>query len=107
MAGWGAAVAVVAAALGAGGAALLSGNSNSPVATWAREPIRFTIPPPNDTLIDSSLDLAFAASPDGSEIVFVAISRDGTKRLWLREFDSETSRLLAGTEDASGLYSLK
>jgi eukaryotic-like serine/threonine-protein kinase len=41
-----------------------------------------------------------AVSPDGSRLVFVALSSDGTRHLWLRQFDSVASRMLDGTEDS-------
>ena len=41
----------------------------------------------------------FSVSPDGSALVFVAASRKGTHRLWLRKFDSTEPRPLPGTED--------
>src|SRR5262249_24204077 len=40
---------------------------------------------------------AFALSPDGRSLVFVA-SGDGSPRLWVRTLDSVTARPLAGTE---------
>src|SRR4030095_2311583 len=41
-----------------------------------------------------------ALSPDGSRLVFAALSADGTTHLWTRRLDSITARLLDGTEDA-------
>ena len=39
-------------------------------------------------------------SPDGSTIAFVAYSTAGKQQLWVRALDSDTPRLLDGTEDA-------
>ena len=41
-----------------------------------------------------------AVSPDGSQVVFAAVSDDGKSQLWLRPLDSLTARPLADTDDA-------
>ena len=41
-----------------------------------------------------------AVSPDGSRLVFVAISADGNSRLWLRRFADVESRLIDGSDGA-------
>jgi Tol biopolymer transport system component len=43
---------------------------------------------------------SFAVSPDGRQVAFVATD-DKTSRLWVRPFDSENARPLAGTEGAN------
>jgi Tol biopolymer transport system component len=43
---------------------------------------------------------SFALSADGRQLAFVATA-DGTSQLWVRPFDSETARPLAGTDGAS------
>jgi Tol biopolymer transport system component len=42
-----------------------------------------------------------ALSPDGSRLVFIATDASGRRQLWMRALDAPTSRLMAGTEDAS------
>jgi Tol biopolymer transport system component len=46
---------------------------------------------------------AFALSPDGRQIVFVA-SGDGARRLWLRSLATTTTQPLAGTDGASAPF---
>ncbi len=41
-----------------------------------------------------------ALSPDGSRLVFAALSADGTRRLWMRRFEAVAARVLDGTENA-------
>ena len=41
-----------------------------------------------------------AMAPDGRRLVFVALSADGIRRLWVRPFDSVSARALDGTEGA-------
>ena len=41
-----------------------------------------------------------AVSPDGSRLVFVALSADGARRLWIRRFDSVDAQAVDGTEGA-------
>jgi Tol biopolymer transport system component len=69
--------------------------------THLREPVRTTAPEMRvDITTPSSLDpLAFAISPDGQQMVFVA-SGDGPSRLWLRPLAGTTAKPLAGTERA-------
>jgi eukaryotic-like serine/threonine-protein kinase len=58
--------------------------------------IRFSIPAPQGTTFDLPLGL----SPDGRNLVFVAVS-GGKNQLWVRPIDSLESRLLSGTEEAT------
>jgi eukaryotic-like serine/threonine-protein kinase len=58
----------------------------------ARE-VRFEVATPTTTD-----PISLAVSPDGSKIVFVAMS-DGRPRLWLRSLDAVSARPLAGTDD--------
>lgn len=41
-----------------------------------------------------------AISPDAARLVFVALTADGVRHLWVRDFDSVNARLLGGTEGA-------
>src|SRR5262249_11106139 len=63
----------------------------------AREPIQFTIPPPETSVYGQGLVAAFAVSPDGRHIVFVASTPAGA-RLFDRELGSLVARQLPGTE---------
>ena len=45
-----------------------------------------------------------ALSPDGSRLVFVAISSNGVAQLWVRSFATVEPRLIEGTEGASGPF---
>lgn len=46
----------------------------------------------------------FAISPDGRTLVFVALSADRTRMLWLQQLDSLTARPLPGTAGANGPF---
>src|SRR5262245_7191715 len=62
--------------------------------------VMFPVYPPEGTRFPrGSADMAL--SPDGSRLVFVALSADGNRRLWVRRLDSTTARVLDGTEDAA------
>ena len=64
--------------------------------------VRFIVPAPRDTTIDSvPAEPHPAVSPLGDQIAFVAISPDGRGMLWVRQLDSDTPRLLEGTEGAA------
>jgi len=62
------------------------------------------VPAPPETRVDivtpvTDQPAAFALSPDGSQIVFVA-SGDGASRLWLRSLAATAAQPLSGTEGA-------
>jgi len=60
------------------------------------EMMRFEIPvPPKVTL---AADNAFALSPDGRQLAFVAAGTDRVQRIWVRSLDSLQARPLPGTE---------
>lgn len=62
--------------------------------------VTFSIHPPAGTRFPrGAAEMAIAA--DGRRLVFVALSADGIRRLWLREFDAIESRAIQGTDDAS------
>jgi len=42
--------------------------------------------------------LSIALSPDGHQLLFLATSADGSRRIWIRRLDENTSHPLAGTE---------
>ncbi len=78
------------------------------IITWKLKPAlvgqpqpvtRFAIPlPPDQQLPDLSRPV-LALSPDGSQLVYVAIE-GGTQRLYLRPLDSSDARPIAGSEGA-------
>jgi DNA-binding winged helix-turn-helix (wHTH) protein len=60
----------------------------------------FTIPPPDGTTFSNS-GAFMTVSPDGRFIAFLASSRGGSDKLWVRPIDSRDARVLAGTDGAS------
>jgi Tol biopolymer transport system component len=77
------------------------------VATWTLKPvpvpgpvesIRFQIPIPEKTNL--GLTGAFALSPDGRQLAFMAAGSDGAQRISVRALDSLDARALPGTESA-------
>ena len=61
--------------------------------------VSFVVPPPEGTRFPrGTIDMA--VSPDGSRLVFGAMSADGTWRLWLRRFDAVESHAITGSEGA-------
>ncbi|MEO6333942.1 MAG: protein kinase [Pyrinomonadaceae bacterium] len=62
-----------------------------------RQAMRFTISPPEK----NSFSQAFAVSPDGQQIVFVATGVSGATSLWVRQVASVEARQLGGTDGAS------
>ena len=64
--------------------------------------VRFIVPVPHDTTIDSVPSQPYpAVSPLGDQIAFVALSPDGRGMLWVRQLDSDTPRPLEGTDGAA------
>jgi serine/threonine protein kinase len=68
--------------------------------------VRFTISPPEGTRISPGPPWGspLAVSPDGRRLVFVAIGKDGIRRLWVRVLDVLAAQVLPGTEDASAPF---
>jgi serine/threonine protein kinase/Tol biopolymer transport system component len=62
---------------------------------------RFAMFPGEGMSIYSGFDMPFALSLDGRHIVWVGVSGNGAKQLWLRPWDSEVAQPMAGTEGAS------
>ena len=69
---------------------------------WTRTVRRVSFPvhPPAGTKFPRGT-AEMALSPDGSRLVFVALAADGTRKLWVRRFDSVESRAIEGSEDAA------
>jgi Tol biopolymer transport system component len=61
--------------------------------------VSFPVYPPAGTKFPRGT-AEMALSPDGNRLVFVALAPDGTRKLWLRRFDSVDSRLIEGSEGA-------
>ena len=61
----------------------------------AADAVAFRVDTPTSRRLDG-----FAISPDGRQLAFVAIDKDGQERLWLRPLASADARVLAGTEGA-------
>ena len=61
--------------------------------------VSFSIYPPEGTRFPRGT-AEMAVSPDGSRLVFVAISADGNSRLWLRRFADVESRPIDGSDGA-------
>ncbi len=65
----------------------------------ASPPIRVSILPPEDAVIDSD-PMHTAVSPDGRTVTFVATDTTGTSQLWIRRMEEPEARRLPGTENA-------
>jgi Tol biopolymer transport system component len=62
-------------------------------------PLRFSVPPPQNGRFVADLGVVATPmiSPDGRTLAFVATVEEQT-RIWIRPLDSDSSRVLAGTE---------
>jgi len=90
--GWGLAALL---ALAAGAAMFWFGNT-----ARTPEPVTFSVYPPAGTRFPRGA-AEMAIAPDGRRLVFVALSADGIRRLWVREFDAIDAHVVEGTDDAS------
>ena len=79
----------------------VAGVTRRPVQTAAR--ISFPIYPPEGTRFPRGA-VEMAVSPDGSRLVFTALSGDGRRKLWLRRFDTVDSRAIDGSEDGTNPF---
>ena len=80
------------------------GGSGPPEIAEAPAPdLRVELWPEPDTSYASGFDVPFALAPDGRSLAYVAIGRDGVKRLWIRMLDGTAGGAIevAGTEDAN------
>jgi len=62
--------------------------------------LRLNMAPPETTQFPGSNGMTLAVSPDGSQVVFSAVSSDGKNQLWLRPLNSPNAQLLAGADNA-------
>ena len=65
--------------------------------------IALRIDPPDGTTLDVASGPPMpqlALSPDGQRIAFIATSREGRQRLYMRQLDSQAAEAVAGTEGA-------
>ena len=65
--------------------------------------LKFQVYPPDTFRFDAILRGAAKISPDGRRLAFVGRSQNRSN-LWIHDFDSSTSRALAGTEGASNPF---
>jgi Tol biopolymer transport system component/predicted Ser/Thr protein kinase len=61
---------------------------------------RFLVYPPPEALSFAEI----SPSPDGRLVAFVAVSKDGTRQLWLRSLDNVAAQPLPGTEGATAPF---
>jgi Tol biopolymer transport system component len=92
------AVAVIAMICGALVAGIANFRSTPMPASAVRVP--FSVPPPL-LLAEAATGGDFSISPDGQSLVFVSVSPDGTRQLWIRPLDALTAIALPETEGAS------
>jgi serine/threonine protein kinase/Tol biopolymer transport system component len=83
-------------------AATVFGARALTVSGAAESTIRFQVPPPDGRgyQLDSVRPGAVVVSPDGQSLAFSAWDGDGQVRLFVRDLDEVTPRVLAGTEQA-------
>jgi eukaryotic-like serine/threonine-protein kinase len=72
---------------------------------WSSPPpsqrtVSFPVYPPEGTKFPRGT-AEIAVAPDGRQLAFVALSADGTRRLWVRGLASVSAHLLEGTEGAA------
>jgi eukaryotic-like serine/threonine-protein kinase len=96
IAAWAAAAALVVAAL-------LINNARGRSSTPANV-MRFVLNPPANAQFASTFTSSpFALSPDGKQLVFMAVS-NGQRALWIQSFDSLQARRLPDTDGALGPF---
>jgi Tol biopolymer transport system component len=61
--------------------------------------IRFSVSPPENVVFHPLGGFA-RVSPDGRQLAFVGVSKDGKKQLWIRSFSELAAKALQGTEGA-------
>ena len=89
-----AAAALAIAALAAGATYFLARQPGAPAPN-----VSFAIhPPPGTTFPRARAEMA--VSPDGTRLVFVVLSPEGRRRLWVRRVDAVDARALEGTDGA-------
>jgi Tol biopolymer transport system component len=80
-------------------ALLASGARRTAMGLGLVDAVRFQIPLPEKTTL--VISTSFALSPDGRQLAFAGIGRDGIPRLWIRPLDSLDARPLPGTESGT------
>ncbi|HJS57145.1 MAG TPA: protein kinase, partial [Vicinamibacteria bacterium] len=91
--GWGLAALSTVAAIGLG-AALVSSRAPAPAA------FRASLPPPPGTALVPYDELGLALTSDGRSLAFVALARDGSKQIWVRDFSAPAARPIPETQGA-------
>lgn len=67
--------------------------------------MRFVLnPPANAQFASAFASSPFAVSPDGKQLVFMAVSEGQPRSLWVQSFDSLQARRLPDTDQASGPF---
>ncbi len=96
------ALAAVALVAGFGLARVLAPHSAAKVAS---APARATLALPADASLAAGNFLsALAFSPDGRSLAYVAVGKDGVRRLAVRQLDSNEVKTIPGTEGAEGPF---
>jgi eukaryotic-like serine/threonine-protein kinase len=80
------------------GVALLFVTNSKPTTPQSTQPVRAAILSPADWYFESS---AFAISPDGTRLAFVAVDLEGRRRLWVRTLAGSGGQQFDGTEEAT------
>jgi hypothetical protein len=77
--------------------------ATKPASPTRAEAIRFVIPPPEGTILTTSVTGSgpVVVSPDGRYLAFVAENADGSSQLWVRPLDSPLAQPLRGTDRAA------
>ena len=76
------------------GVALARSRAHAPTA------FRASLPPPPGTALVPYDELGLALSSDGRSLAFVALARDGSKQIWIRDFSAPTARSVPETQGA-------
>jgi serine/threonine-protein kinase len=94
---------VVAAIVGAAGAALVLVPWGRPPTASPIVPLRLSVELGADAALPTT-DAPFALSPDGTHLAFVARKSDGAEQLYVRRLDQFGASALSGTDGASGPF---
>jgi Tol biopolymer transport system component len=78
------------------GLAVLLARSRAKVPTA----FRASLPPPPGTAVVPYDELGLALSSDGRSLAFVALARDGSKQIWIRDFSAASARPVPETQGA-------
>ena len=68
----------------------------------AKQAVRFTVGPPEKGSFSGEIRNTLSVSPDGTRIVFAAVTGSNNPQLWVRALDSPSAQPIPGTEN--GIY---